>query len=621
MGGEPTALAFGRGSLWVADGENGRVDQINPATNVTANRVTTGNAPRGIAITRDAVWVTSAVDGQVDRIPLTAAGRDLRIEVPGGPAAIAAGAGAVWVAGEENGVVTKLDLSGARLNPIRVGNAPAALAVGFGGVWVANRDDGTVMRIDTATNAVSATVHVGGAPVAIVAGLGAIWVADGEGTVIKIDPGTAQVIGRIPIGSAPAALAIGGRSVWAATTASRASHRGGTLRYEIAPEGGVFQCVCLDPAEPAGNSWPLLSLVYDGLVSFRRVPGVGGATIVADLAETVPQPDSDQLTYTFQLRPGLQFSDGTPVRPTDFRTSIERAIRIDGPFLSIVGAAACTPERCDLSEGIETDDAARTITFHLQRPDPEFLQDLALPGAVVLPASTPPKLLSRDPAPGTGPYMITAFEPRREIQLRRNPRFRSGSSQTRPDGFPDAITGEISLNVPGEVGAVERDRSDAVVIAGDFGGLERLADAGAIAFADASRVHTGAEPTNSYLFLNVRERPFDQLGVRQAFNLAIDRRRAVALAGGSSLASLSCQILPSGVPGYVPRCPYTRDPTLGGAWSAPDLARARRLIAASGTRGERVNVWSPPRYATVLRYAGEVLRRLGYHVARARAQA
>ena len=137
---------------------------------------------------------------------------------------------------------------------------------------------------------------------------------------------------------------------------------------------------------------------------------------------------------------------------------------------------------------------ARTIIIHLQRPDPELLQELALPGAYVLPASVPAKLLRRDPAPGTGPYIITAFAPRREIQLRRNPRFRSGSSQTRPDGFPDAITAGISLNAPGQVRAVEGGRSDAVVFAGDYGGMEQLADAGAIAFADASRVHAGPAP-------------------------------------------------------------------------------------------------------------------------------
>ena len=614
VGGEPTALAFGGGSLWVTDGEASRVDQVNFATNRVIRTLRVGNAPRGVAVTSGAVWVSSAVDGQVQRLDLTRSGRARAIDVAGGPTAIAADAGAVWVASEENGIVTKLDArTGAPVKPIRVGNAPSALAVGFGGIWVANRDDGTVTRIDAITDVVNATVPVHGSPVAIVAGVGAIWVADADGAVIRIDPATRTVSRRIPTGSAPSALALEGRDLWVGTTASPATHRGGTLHYEIGPEPGAFPCICVDPAEHNGDAGPVLSLAYDGLVGYRRVSGVGGSTLVADLADSVPQPENGGRTYTFQLRRGLRFSDGNPVRPTDFRASIQREVRLASPFFGgIAGAAACTARRCDLSAGIETDDAARTITIHLRRPDAEFLYKLAT--ASVLPANVPATLLQRRAAPGTGPYAITSIVPKRELRLTRNPYFHSWSSEARPDGFPDVITAGMSADAAAQVSAVHTDHADAVVFAGGYSGLGQLAVARAIAFADASRVHAGPAVTNSYIFLNVGERPFDDPRVRQALNFAIDRHRVLALAGGSSLNALSCQILPPGVAGYTPTCPYTRDATAGGGWTGPDLAHARRLVAASGTRGQRVEVLSPTKYAPIMRYAGRVLEQLGYRV-------
>ncbi len=618
VGGEPTAIAFGSGSLWVADGQNGQVDQVDSGTNRVVRRLRAGNAERGVAVAGGAVWLASAVDGQVDRLDLARGGRIRRIDIAGGPAAIAAGSGSVWVAGEEDGVVTRLDIhSGATLKSIGVGNGPDAIAVGYGGVWVANRDDGTVMRIDAATDAVSDTVRVGGSPVAVAAGLGGIWVADGAGgAVIRIDPRTRRTSRRIATGSAPSALAVAGGSLWAAATVSRAGHRGGTLHFASAP---FDTCNCMDPAGYDERNYPALSLAYDGLLSYRRVPGAGGNTIVADLAASVPQPTDGERTYTFQLRSGLRFSNGPPVRPEDFRASIERVVRLSGgavpPFFGgVAGAGACSPRRCDLSKGIETDAAARTITIHLRRPDVEFLHKLALPLAFVLPAGTPAAIIRTRPPPGTGPYTITAFQPGRSVRLVRNPRFRAWSAQAQPDGFPDAIDMTISADSAAQVAAVQRGRADAVVASGDFSGQLSIAQDRALELAAPNRVHTGPGPTTNWLFVNVRTRPFDDVRVRQALNYAVDRRRAVELAGGGGLAGLSCQLIPPGLPGYAPTCPYTRDATPGGGWTAPDLPRARRLIAASGTRGTRVQLWGLPKYAAVDRYAGDVLRRLGYRV-------
>jgi peptide/nickel transport system substrate-binding protein len=132
----------------------------------------------------------------------------------------------------------------------------------------------------------------------------------------------------------------------------------------------------------------------------------------------------------------------------------------------------------------------------------------------------------------------------------------------------------------------------------------------------ASQVHRLYATETDFLHLNTTLPPFDDLRVREALNLAIDRGAIVRMFGGRTAATATCQILPPRVLGYRPYCPYTRAPHDGGDWSAPDLARARRLVSASGTRGDRVTVLGLKGggvlSARVVPYTVRVLRRLGY---------
>ena len=87
--------------------------------------------------------------------------------------------------------------------------------------------------------------------------------------------------------------------------------------------------------------------------------------------------------------------------------------------------------------------------------------------------------------------------------------------------------------------------------------------------------------------------------------------------GGTLAAKPTCQLLPPAIPGYRRYCRYTDDPSDDGRWKATDLARAKRLVAASGTRGTRVVVWntipSPSGGIEETRLAVAALRKLGYH--------
>jgi peptide/nickel transport system substrate-binding protein len=77
--------------------------------------------------------------------------------------------------------------------------------------------------------------------------------------------------------------------------------------------------------------------------------------------------------------------------------------------------------------------------------------------------------------------------------------------------------------------------------------------------------------------------------VRQAVNFATDRNALVKIYGGPKLAQPTCQILPPNFPGYVPYCPYTKNPG-SGKWTAPDVTKAKQLIDASGTKGMPIKV-------------------------------
>jgi DNA-binding SARP family transcriptional activator/ABC-type transport system substrate-binding protein len=613
VGNSPAGLAFGAGQLWVADAERRILSQVDPRTGKVVRTVGVGNGAAGVAYGFGAVWVTNGVDGTLLHVDPVAGTVRRTISVGAGPGAVAAGAGGVWVALPAAGSVVRVDPhSGEVVDIVTVGNGPEALAAGIKGVWVANSQDGTVSRIAPESDAVLWSAPVGAAPSGLAADGDAVWVAvAGSGELVRLDR-DGHVLRRIEVGNAPAAAVVAPDGVWVTVLASAEAHRGGTLRVEASE---LSECRCIDPAVAwDAPEWQLLNLVYDGLVAYRRVGGSAGATLVGDLARTVPRPTPDGRNYVFRLRPGVRYSDGTRVRATDVRRSLERlyAINRDGApqfYGSIVGAAACAraPARCNLSRGIVADDAAGTVAFHLTSPDPEFLYKLALPFAFVVPGATPIAVARSRPLPGTGPYRIDRFVPARELTLARNGRFRVFAPAARPDGFPDRIVARLGDRTADQVRAVVSGRADVAVgpsgpTSGPF-----LIDA-----ASLGQLRVAPFGSTEYLFLNTHVPPFDDVRVRRAVNLAVDRGRLAALSRGPQAARPTCQILPPGFPGYRPYCPYTLNPSAAGTWTAPDVARALQLVARSGTKGMRVTVWSDEDRRRLAGYVGSVLRGLGY---------
>jgi len=363
-------------------------------------------------------------------------------------------------------------------------------------------------------------------------------------------------------------------------------------------------------------------LTNDGLVAWKRVGGQAGLELVPDLAVSLPSVSDDRRTYTFQLRPGIHYSDGRLVKASDVRYSFERFWTVlprlrelfpdEDPnvagsyFGSIVGADRCNarPARCGLMGGIVTDDGAGTVSFRLTAPDPDFLFKLALPFAAVVPKGTSPREPAERPLPATGPYVV-ASAVKGSTRLVRNPRFREWSSAAQPAGFPDEIILSKAPDAPAErVQLVIQDKAD--VTSSDPG--RPLP----VPLTHRSQLHVQRQPTAFYVAFDVTREPFDDVRARRAVNYAVDRAKVIGFAGGADVASPSCQVLPPNFPAYKQYCPYTLDSNGSSGWTAPDVAKARKLIAESGTEGADVAVWWHREFGESGRYIEKLLDSLGY---------
>ena len=364
-----------------------------------------------------------------------------------------------------------------------------------------------------------------------------------------------------------------------------AEHRGGTFVALATANGGTA-----DPQVNASAQFAqLFQVTQDGLTAFRKTAGAAASSVVADLATRLPRSADGGSTWTLQLRTGVRYANGARVRPRDVRFTFERLFKVHAAtaatlYGGLVGAPAClaNPATCTLVSGITV--TGRAIAFHLTRPDATWPRKLALPQAALLPPSVGSGEIGTEVSrlTGTGPYYWASYAPARQLILRRNPYFKVWAPAAQPDGHVDRIVERFGLGVEAEVTQVERGQADWVV---DDVPADRLRE---LVSRFKPQLHVNQLPAAWYVALNVNIKPFNQLAARQAVNLAIDRNKLVGIFGGAQRAAATCQVLPPGLPGYSPYCPWT----LGGSapWSAPDLARAKQLVQQSGMTGVRVDV-------------------------------
>ncbi|MHC2364025.1 ABC transporter substrate-binding protein [Rhizobium leguminosarum] len=310
-------------------------------------------------------------------------------------------------------------------------------------------------------------------------------------------------------------------------------------------------------------NWSMIKSLYSRLMDYA--PGTPNP--VPSLAESFTV-SPDGLTYTFKLHKGVKFSNGREVVASDVKYSIERAVdpKTQGPgagfFGAIKGFEEETGGKTTTLSGIETPDDS-TVIFNLSRPDATFLHVLAINFASVVPKEAVEAAagdFGKKPV-GSGTFILKDWTIGQQLVFERN-----------KDYFVKGVPYIDSFKV--EVGqeplvALLRLQKGEVDIAGDgippakFLEIKNSAD-GAQMIVDGEQLHTG------YITLNTKVKPFDNVKVRQALNMAINKDRITRILNGR--ATPANQPLPPLMPGY--------DKAFTGY--AYDVAKAKALLAEAG---------------------------------------
>jgi peptide/nickel transport system substrate-binding protein len=392
----------------------------------------------------------------------------------------------------------------------------------------------------------------------------------------------------------------GSKSSNEGTTTAASGGNTGAVKSKTFPVLRVAWSTGIDYFDPGlsytVDGWSILWNVYTPLLGYKHVGGPDGATLVPALTTALPDVSSDGLTYKLTLIKGLKYSDGSPVKASDFRATIERDYKVDSPgvgfFSNIVGADEFGKTKTGHITGITADDATGDITIKLKSPQGDFSNILGTEFAAPVPASTPAKDQSTTPAPATGPYMIQSYKPNKSFVVVRNPNFKPTANV--PDGNPDKVVGTI---IEDDTAALQQTLSNTVDY--DFHTIptDRLANIQS-KYPGQLKIYT---PANTYyFFVNTRTPPFDKLEVRQAVNYAIDRDALVRLFGG--LANPTEQVLPPTYPQYKKISMYPHN-----------VAKAKDLIKKAGAEGAAVTVWGNDAETTkkLVAYLADVLNTIG----------
>ncbi|MFN7165706.1 MAG: ABC transporter substrate-binding protein [Pannonibacter sp.] len=322
----------------------------------------------------------------------------------------------------------------------------------------------------------------------------------------------------------------------------------------------------LDPAIGYDwQNWSMIKSLFDGLMDYEP----GTTNLRPGLAESY-EASADGMTYVFKLRPGVKFHNGREMTAEDVKYSLDRVTNPKtqspgaGFFGSIKGYDAISSGSAEALEGVTVVDPL-TVKIELTRPDATFLHVMALNFASVVAKEAVDAAgadFGRQPV-GTGAFKLAEWTLGQRVVFERNKDFwRQGLP------YLDQITFEIGQE---PIVALLRLQKGEVDVPGDGIPPAKFAEVMADP-AQKARVIEGGQLHTGYITMNVTIAPFDKVEVRQAVNMAINKKRITQIINNRAVPAN--QPLPPSMPGY--------DKSYEGY--AFDQAKAKELLASAGLK-------------------------------------
>jgi peptide/nickel transport system substrate-binding protein len=361
----------------------------------------------------------------------------------------------------------------------------------------------------------------------------------------------------------------------------------------------------LDPAlSYTAEGWTAMYNTYIPLLTYAHENGDAGSKVIPGLAKELPKISNGEKTYTLFLRPGLKYSDGTPVKASDFTYAVERVFKTNSggsPFYTgIVGGEKFAETKTGGIPGIKTNDKTGEIVINLTKPRGTFTNELGLMFVAPVPPDTPNTNQTTTPPPATGPYVITKSDPGKGWSYERNPYWEKANSKAMPDlpsGQMDKIDIRLVRNASTQVNEVEQGKSDWMQSQPPPDRYPEVKSK-----YEGTQFRVEKTISNYYFWMNTTKPPFDDLKVRQAINYAVDPAAMERIYVGSLVGTQ--QILPAGMPGYekFELYPY-------------DLAKAKQMIKEANPSDMDVTVWgdNEAENEAAIVYYNDVLQQLGFN--------